>query len=138
MSLHPDIQAAAHSFEIEWSGRVGGKVTPASGATWHAKQDVQDRTFLWSLKLTTKNSFRLTKEVLDDLFDDTWTPGGRPSVPALGIRIGTPEYDVVVLRYSDFASLARGELIIVGEEHDRAVKEAFARMPQLLREDGSH
>jgi len=133
VSLDPTAQRAAKSFEVEWAARVGGKVTPGSGNQWHSKQDVGSVSFLWSLKFTTKKSFSITQDVLDDVAKDTWSPGGKSLIPAIGIRIGSPEYDVVVMRYSDFESLARGELIIVGEEANDHAKEAWARTPELLR-----
>lgn len=130
-------QELGRQFETFWAKVFGGKTTPASGAKWYSKLDVKSGAgILWSLKLTSFKSFPLTQAVLDEAFDAVDAPGGEGAIPAMGIRIGSEDYDVVVLRRDDFLRLMQEEITFV-EPTKADIKRARSRVPILLREAGS-
>jgi len=47
--------------------RLGGKVQPGSGSQWMRKGDVSTPDFLVECKVTEKQSYRLTRAVLDKI-----------------------------------------------------------------------
>jgi hypothetical protein len=122
-------------FEEAWSKRVGGKLVPGSGNKWWAKMDVGDAEFLWSCKATTNNGFRITQELVDEVVEAVFAPGGRgSSTPALALRVGTPAYDLVVLRADDFERIVQQEVKYVRQSNEDS-KRQRAAVPELLRDD---
>lgn len=131
-------QELGRQFETFWAKLFGGKTTPASGARWYSKLDVKTGRILWSLKFTSFKSFPLTQDVLNEAFDASEGMGGEGTIPAMGIRIGSSDYDVVVLRRDDFLRLVMGDIAPLQVEPTIAeTRRARSRVPILLREAGS-
>lgn len=126
-------QQLGREFEKFWAKKFGGKTTPASGAKWYSKLDVRSGRILWSLKFTSFKSFPVTQALLDEAFDASEGMGGEGTVPALGLRIGSSDYDVVVIRRDDFIELMKSEPTIEPTKVDE--RRARSRVPLLLRGD---
>lgn len=130
-------QELGREFESFWAKLFGGKTTPASGARWYSKLDVKTGQILWSLKFTSFKSFPLSQKLLDEAFDASEGMGGEGTIPAMGLRIGSEEYDVVVLRRDDFLRLTKGEVDFQVEPTVTDIRRARSRVPILLRDAGN-
>lgn len=130
--MTPTPQELGREFERFWAKLFGGSVTPASGARWYSKLDVKTRGMLWSLKFTSFRSFPLTQEVLSEAFEAATGIGSEGVIPALGIRVGSEAFDVVVLRRDDFLAMVREGVSFV-EPTRSDVKKARSKVPILLR-----
>lgn len=130
-------QQRGRDFEVELRKEFGLKPVPGSGSVWWSKLDLKGRLARWSLKFTTKKSFDITQDMVDEAISACYGPGGDGSMPLWGVRIGDERYDLVVMLKQDFAALQRGEiqpLISEGREKTRQRK-ALASVPALLREE---
>jgi hypothetical protein len=112
------------AFEKDFANRLGAKLQPGSGNQWFAKLDVKGRSFLWSLKSTTKASIRLTTDMLAETIHAVDGPGGKGgnTLPGMAVRIA--DEDFVVLRASDFINLVREEVKIAPADKRTAKMEA--------------
>lgn len=101
-----------HAFEVEFAKRLGAKLQPGSGNTPWAKLDLRGRSFLWSLKSTTKQSFRLTTDMLKEMIHAVHGPGGQGgnTMPGMAVRIDGDDY--IVMRASDFIALVQSDIRI--------------------------
>lgn len=126
-------QDIGKKFEDWFAKKLGGKVTPGSGNKWFAKLDVGTSSFLWSLKATSKNSYRLTIETIKEAVFATEGPGGTGQVPGLALLIGEEE-PLVVLRLSDFMHIVEEDVRIVAASKKRTRRE-IASVPRILREE---
>jgi hypothetical protein len=100
------------AFEEDFAHRIGAKLQPGSGNQWFAKLDLKGRSFLWSLKSTTKASFRITTDMLAETIHAVYGPGGQGgnTLPGMAIRIA--DEDFVVMRATDFITLVQDEVKI--------------------------
>ena len=86
--------------------RLGGLVTPASGAFWHRKGDVRNHEFLIEAKQTDKKSISVQRDVWEKIRREAILDG---RVPLLALRI--QDRDLVVLDMEDFVGIvAEGHL----------------------------
>jgi hypothetical protein len=131
-----EAQDLGRRFEEDFAKALGGKLTPASGAKWFARMDVEAGSCLWSLKATQLRTFPLSQRLVDEVVAATEGPGGSGAIPALAIRIGGPAYDLVVLRRDDFIRIVEERQKFVAESRASAKREQ-ARVPILLREDAN-
>jgi hypothetical protein len=60
--------------------RIGGKITPASGALQHSKGDIRKDRFLIDSKATVNESFRLTTEQLAKISKEALDAGKDPAI----------------------------------------------------------
>jgi hypothetical protein len=127
-------QEQGRQFEAEFAKRLGATVVPGSGSQWFAKLDVGGKGFLWSLKLTTKKSFRLTTDMLRELTHAVHGPGGKGgrTVPGMAIRIDNEDW--VLLKADDFIGLMREEVKMVPPTK-REEKLERAAVPKFKRTD---
>jgi hypothetical protein len=96
--------------------------------------DVTDRVIRWSCKLTRDQSFRITQRDLDEVVSATDGLGGTGEIPAMVIRVGSPKYDIVVLRADDFLRMVKEQTKYVQEDKNEAKRRA-AHTPILFREE---
>lgn len=115
-------------YEIRMGKRIGADVQVGSGNMWFAKLDLAGRGMLWSLKWTSKESFRLTKKVLGEAIREALKDG---SVPGLMIEVAGESF--TVLRTNDFIMLMEEESKVV-EEDKGARRRRRAALPSLLRD----
>lgn len=66
--------------EKKASKRLGGSLTPASGALDYAKGDIKKSHFLIDSKATNKDSFRVTKEQLQKISREALDAGKTPAL----------------------------------------------------------
>lgn len=118
-------------WEEDWAAMVGGTIQPGSGNQWHSKLDVRTKKITFSCKWTSKESFSVTKSLIDEAKSATMAPGGDGKIPALAIRL--PEEDLVIMRAQDFLDLMKEEPIIPADKAD--IRRAKARTTQLFREE---
>lgn len=132
MSRTPEQQAGL-DFEQEWAKRLGARLTPGSGNQWHTQGDVAGKGFIWSLKYTSKESFRLTRGMLHEIIRIVHGPGGRggSAIPAMAVRL--QEEDYVVLLASDFFKLMQEDIKFVPPTKADEKRER-ARLPKFIRE----
>lgn len=121
-------------FEGEFSKDVGGRLQINSGAVWYSKLDVSDNKFLWSCKRTNNKSFSLKQADIKEVVDAVEGPGGEgiETIPAIAIRIGSPEYDMVALRKEDFLRLMTQEVKYI-EPSKHEAKRQRSQIPKLMR-----
>jgi hypothetical protein len=82
-------------------------VVPGSGNQWHSALDVRANGFLYSCKYTDQQSYRITRDTLDEMTLNTMGPGKEPAIPALAVRLGetSGRYDFVVVGADDWKNL---------------------------------
>jgi hypothetical protein len=122
-------------FETYWAKNVMGKPVRGSGNKWYARMDVKDTIFLWSAKATEKRSFTINQRMVDEVCSVTTNPGGERRIPALAIRLGSQEYDLVVLRANDFIGLMSDPDSRFIKPTQTEVKRRNAHKPILFRSD---
>lgn len=129
-------QKKGREFEVEHAKALEGELIPGSGNQWHRKMDVRDGVILWSCKSTDAASFRLKRDDIDEVVGAVEGPGGVDNaIPGLAIRIGNPDYDVVVLRKDDFLKLIEEDIRYLPQDKSQ-VKRETSKVPELLRESG--
>lgn len=129
-------------FEKRFAKRIGGTIVPGSGNQWFAKLDVGSKSFLWSLKATAKESFRLTRGMLHETLRAIVGPGGKggDTIPGMAVSIQGEEY--VVLQLDDFLTIVREDVKLVPptkreEQRGRAATTKFERRILSAEEDCS-
>lgn len=121
-------------FEHLFAKSVLSKPNPGSGNKWYARMDIVDSLITWSCKFTSKKSFSLKQSDIDEVVGVATGPGSNDSIPALAIRIGTSDYDVVVLRKDDFLRIVQEETKYVQATKTEA-KRKRTKIPRLLQEE---
>lgn len=119
-------------WEADFAKRIGGELVPGSGNKWYATQDVGGQSFLWQLKSTSKESLRVTADMLFDVIRSVIAPGGKGGdyMPGVALRLKGEEF--IILRANDFYSLMRDDIKIVPPTK-REEKIARAGIPKFLR-----
>ncbi len=127
-------QAKGRLLEDEWAKETEGSKQVNSGSVWFSKLDTTDKKFLWSVKYTDKKSFSVKQDDIKEVVDAVEGPGGvgLDKMPAMMVRIGSPDYDIVILRKEDFLRLATKDVEYL-EPSKQNIKRARSRVPQLLR-----
>ena len=125
------------NFEEELSKEFGIKRVPGSGNQFHSKLDAHGKGARWSLKATKNKSISIEQKTIDEAVDACFGLNGDGSIPVWAFRIGSDEYDLVLLRKEDFIALQRGELNIINEEKGKErvnERRRKASLPALLRD----
>jgi hypothetical protein len=128
-------QEKGFDFEDAFAKALGVKPQPGSGSVWWAKLDVYDTQILWSLKHTTKETFKITRGLISEVVRNVFSFGGVGPSTIPGVAVALEHDDVyVVLRAEDFMRLVTEQRQYVAASKDSA-KRATARLPALLRDD---
>ena len=89
----------------------------------------------WSLKETIQNKFPIRLIDIEEALRVCFGPGGDGSTPIWAAR--TAIGDFIVMRKEDFKLLQTGHIKLINETRPKvAEREARARIPALLRENG--
>jgi hypothetical protein len=119
-------------YELKMAERIGAKRIVGSGNTWHSKLDLKGIIARWSLKFTSKKSFVVTEDTIDEAVHACEGPGGDGSVPLW--LFGTPKHDMVMLRLNDFEMMQETEVELIKVESNKSEqKKKRASVPQLFR-----
>lgn len=129
-------QEEGRQFEREISAELGLQQTPSSGSQWYEKLDLRGIA-RWSLKFTRQSSFRLQQSDIDEAVNATSGIAGDGRIPIWLIRIGSPVYDMVLLRKEDFKAMQNGEIQIldIPKARNSDLRRARAKIPVLMREE---
>lgn len=119
-------------FEGRFAKKFGGKLVPRSGAGIYHKLDVRDNKFLWSLKWTGKESFRITKAIWKEVNDEVYGPGGLglDFMPGLAIELEGETY--ALLKMDDLVGLLESDVKVFSPTKKSELR-ARASVPRLLR-----
>lgn len=129
--LNKTPQQLGYSFENEFAKRLGASLQKGSGNQWYAKLDVKGKSFLWSLKYTSKEQFPLSRCTVHEAVKATMGPGGKSTVyPGIAVRL--VDEDLIVMRASDFLEMASEDVKIV-EPTKRAQKMVQGSVPTFNR-----
>jgi hypothetical protein len=128
-------QIAGRAWEVEFSREFGLSLVPGSGSTWYSgKLDVEGRGARWSLKWTSKDSYRLTKKDIREAVEATKGIGGTGEVPFWAFNIGGEE--MIMTRKEDFKQIQSGELKVIPERRTKTdIRTKLSDVPILLREE---
>jgi len=132
MGVRP--QALGREYEAEFAERHGLKAMPASGAGPRYKLDAGDVDVLFSLKLTTAESFRITAKDLLELQSGAAGPGGRGQLGIMVSKIEGIGEEVATMRWSDLLAVLRGEVAVAQRTTPHEKKLAGADPLAYLRE----
>jgi hypothetical protein len=129
-------QQEGRRFESFWSKFFGVEPTRGSGNQWTAPLDVGDVQFLFSLKETSAESFRVSKQLMREVEQAIHGPGGKGGdiVPALAVVIENEEV-FVTLRGEDFLRLISSPNARYVTPTRAEQKRARAQIPEILRDD---
>lgn len=123
-------QQEGRRFESFWAKFLGVEPTQGSGNQWHAPLDVGDVSFLFSLKETQAESFRVSRELMREV--EREISGSR--IPGLAIALDGGEV-FVTLRGEDFLRLINSDQARYVTRSRGEQKRARARIPEILRDD---
>ena len=125
-------------FEQEMSRELGLKRIVGSGSTWHSKLDLKGILARWSLKFTMFKSFVVNQSLIDEAVEACEGPGGDGTTPIWLFRIGSPKYDMIMIRKNDFKMMQETHTELLKLESTKSdQKRKRASIPQLFRnEDG--
>lgn len=122
-------------FEKDFAREFGLERVPNSGSSWHSKLDVVGAGARWSLKYRA-NSLRIDRDLIDEATSATLSLSGTGEIPMWAIRLGSPEYDLILMRKEDFKLLQAGELEVLPEKRTKtAIRTRLSEIPSLLRDD---
>ena len=127
-------QQQGREWEKEIADEFGLTLVPGSGAPWHSKLDITGQGARWSLKWTSKDSYRVTKEDLEEAIDATRGMGGTGEIPFWAFHIAGQDF--VMMRKDDFKSYQQGDLVVIPEKRTKtAIRARLSDIPILLREE---
>lgn len=106
-------QEEGREFEKEFAKRLGANLVPGSGNQWWMKLDVKGKSFLWSCKYTSKETFAISRGILHEAVRAVIGPGGVGGdvYPGLAVRIVDEDY--IIMRANDFYDLVSSGVEIV-------------------------
>lgn len=121
-------------FEKEFAKRLGASLQPGSGNKWYAKLDVNGKSFLWSCKQTSKETFAISRSIMHEAIRGVIGPGGKggDSYPGLAVRIVDEDY--IVMRASDFYDIVSSGVEIIPPTK-RSEKMTRGNVPTFKRTD---
>ncbi len=123
-------------YEEEMAEELGLKRIVGSGSTWHSKLDLKGVLARWSLKFTSKKSFVVSQDLIDEAVYACEGPGGDGRTPIWLIRLANKKYDLVIMRKNDFLAMQTEDLIYTGKQDKKSqVKRKLASTPQLFRDE---
>lgn len=122
-------------FEERFAREMGLDRVPGSGNQWISQLDLKGFAARWSLKWTRFRSFQLDTDLIDEAVIACEGPGGTGEMPLWGVELNdNPDYDLVIMRKSDFKRMTQEELVLSRESKADA-RRRLAGVPQLLREE---
>lgn len=129
-------QEEGRRFESFWAKFFSTEPTRGSGNQWFAKLDVGDARFLFSLKDTAAESFRVSKALMREVEVAINGPGGTGGdvIPAIATAIEHSEV-LVTLRGEDFLRLINSDEAKYVTRSRGEQKRARAQIPEILRDD---
>jgi hypothetical protein len=127
-------QKSGRRFERFWAKIFGVEPQAGSGNQWFAKLDVADGSITWSLRWTTHESYRISKELLREA-DKAVYENGDNSISGIAISIDDGAEVVVVLRAADFQRILAAENPGYIKPSKAEQKRQIAGIPTLLRDD---
>lgn len=128
-------QQTGRRFEKFWAACFGVRPTRGSGNQWHAKMDVGDGAILWSCKHSDADSFRFSKELMQEAQRAVDGPGGvgGNTLPGVAVSVGGEAY--AVLRVEDLLRLLASPQARYMTPSKGDQKRSRAKLPALLRDD---
>ena len=123
-------QEEGRRFEPFWARFFGVEPTRGSGNQWSAPLDVGDVGFLFSLKETQAESFRVSRELMREV--ERQISGNR--IPGMAVAIDGGEI-FVTLRGEDFLRLINSDQARYVTPSRGAQKRSRAKIPEILRDD---
>lgn len=129
-------QQEGRRFESFWGKFLGTEPTRGSGNQWFAKLDVGDAHFLFSLKDTAAESFRVSKALFREVEMAINGPGGTGGdvIPAVATAIEHSEV-LVTLRAEDFLRLIKSDEAKYLTPSRGEQKRVRAQIPEILRDE---
>lgn len=122
-------------FEKELSKEFGLQRVPGSGNQAHSKLDLSGNGFRWSLKATSSASASIRASDIEEATTASFGLNGTGETPLWAYRI--QDYDMIMLRKSDFKALCAGDLRPIGVEKGKEKvneRRRLASTPSLLRD----
>lgn len=128
-------QQEGRDWESDFAEEFGLTLVPGSGAPWWSgKLDVTGEGARWSLKWTSKESYRLTQKDINEALEATRGLGGTSEIPLWAFNIQGEE--LVMMRKEDFKQIQSGELNVLPEVRTKTLERTrLAEIPILLRND---
>jgi len=127
-------QERGKEWEAELSEEFGLSLVPGSGNQWHSKLDISGKGARWSLKWTSKDSYRITKKDIQEALDATRSMSGTGEIPVWAFHFA--DEDFIMVRKNDFKQIQAGELNIVPQKRTKtALRTELSAVPILLRDD---
>lgn len=128
-------QQQGREWEEEIKDEFGLSLVPGSGSPWYSgKLDVTGEGARWSLKWTSKESYRFTIKDIEEALEATRSLSGTSEIPLWALNI--KGHELVVMRKEDFKQIQAGELNVLPEKKTKtAIRTQLADTPILLRED---
>lgn len=123
-------QQEGRRFEPFWAKALGVEPTRGSGNQWYAPLDVGDVSFLFSLKETQAESFRISRELMREV--ERQITGSR--IPAMAVAVDGGEV-FVTLRGEDFLRLINSDQARYVTRSRGEQKRSRAKIPEILRDD---
>ena len=127
-------QQQGREWEREFADEFDLSLVPGSGSPWWSgKLDVTGEGARWSLKWTSKDSYRLTKKDIEEALEATSGLSGGLETPLWALNIAG--HELVVMRKEDFKQIQAGELNVLPEKKTKtAIRTHLSSVPILLRE----
>jgi hypothetical protein len=128
------VQQQGREWEQEFANEFGLTLVPGSGSPWWSgKLDVSGAGARWSLKWTSKDSYRFTAHDLNEALEATGSLSGTSEIPLWALNIQGRE--LVIMRKEDFKQMQVGELNVLPEKRTKtAERTRLSEIPILLRE----
>ena len=128
-------------FESLFAKLFGGTEVPGSGNQPFRKMDIEGDSLLWSLKATKKESFRLNKKDLKEVYEAVRGPGGVGGSVIPGLAICFVEGEEPSTKDEIFAVIPMNDLVALFEDEAKIFentkpKEKLKKteIPTLFRE----
>lgn len=127
-------QQQGRDWEQDFAEEFNLSLVPGSGALWYSgKLDITGQGARWSLKWTSKDSYRLTLKDIEEALEATGSLSGTSEIPLWALNISG--HELVVMRKEDFKQIQTGELNVVPEKRTKtAIRTQLSNVPILLRE----
>jgi len=128
------VQQQGRDWESDFAEEFGLELVPGSGSPWWSgKLDVTGQGARYSLKYTTKESFRITVGDIQEALEACRGLGGTSEIPLWAFNIQGEE--LVMMRKEDFKQIQAGELNVLPEVRTKTKERTrLSEIPILLRE----
>lgn len=119
-------------YEYDMEDLIGLERVPGSGNGWAHKLDVKGRGTRWSLKATSKSSFRVGEDMIAEAIRATAGIGGTGETPVWGVR--TSVGDFVIMRTEDWIRFMKSDVFSIPLTKSEE-RRARAQIPELFRNE---